>query len=287
MHQSSESSFMHHIVLIGPAIIIVLLILAGAPVTQAQHYWMNPVEKDYISLEIDKPHFDSEADKAAFGTMVWYFSGQYYFNKRFAFTTEVPLSIYKPSADSVHLSSETAIGNIYIGVMYNDPEREGNKFRGHVGFRLPLAPVDSYRATLIGTYTSFDRFEAFARDYATLSFAGTFVLKPTETFAVDFSIGGNQLMPTGEQNGTDFFLDYNVYARNYFEPFIVGAGIAGKVITSESGSFEERSTHQFALSAYYFGDEIQPGLFMRFPLDEDFRSFIDWVIGVRLIFSFQ
>jgi hypothetical protein len=86
----------------------------------------------------------------------------------------------------------------------------------------------------------------------------------------------------GERNETETFILYGGHIWYSFNLIRLSGGISGRYWASEEGSFAERSLHQLK-----FGLDIElggftPGITLQFPLDEDYRDFINFVLGFHV-----
>ena len=198
---------------------------------------------------------------------------------------EVPISHFSDSRDGLIDESETALGNTYIGLKINNPENTGNKFIGHFGIRLPLAPDDASDALVIGAYSNFGRYEAFLPHYFIVSTSGTYQVATSETMSFRFSLGGDVLLATEDNRDTELFINYNMYLSKELETVIFNAGFNGKLLASANGDFGDKSVHQIAVSGFYKGERFKPGFSIKVPVDDDINELVDIIFGFKLIYS--
>jgi hypothetical protein len=205
-----------------------------------------------------------------------------------AIVFEIPLSIFDYSGDTPYSESETAFGNPYLGLKFDDlNNHQGNKLITHLGVRLPVMADEKYDAAINGFFTTYDRVDAFANDCIVVSLAETYVIRPSDSLDLNLSLGGNYWFATGNRNESEFFVDYNLSVRKTFAQAVLGAGFSGKFVATEEGSFDEKTVSQLGAYAHYNGSQFKPGAFIRFPLDKAFREVVDMVFGVRLIYGLQ
>lgn len=82
------------------------------------------------------------------------------------FVGELPFAHRGIDSDFGFSVDETIIGNPYVGF---EVWGQGSPVFAEIGVRVPVTPDDKFLASSVGSFSDFDRFEAFALDILTLT----------------------------------------------------------------------------------------------------------------------
>lgn len=255
---------------IGAAVVLVFLGICGT--SKAQIGWMSPLQGRGISFSAYKTSFANEAN-LAFGTSVIFVSGRFPLGENFNLLIEQPISNYEPS--------ELMVGNPCVGL---EIAGTGSTSIFDLKVRVPLASDDKPNAAILGIYSFYDNFEAFAPKVTTISVSlgYRFVSSSGHTFKAWF--GPTIMVPDGGNDADpETFADYNGELHFRAGNLDFGAGLNGRIWFTESGlSFGERNTNQAGFSGNLILEQLRLGFTLRLPLDMDLRNVVHLVYGVNL-----
>jgi len=138
----------------------------------------------------------------------------------------------------------------------------------------------------IGFFTDFDRAEAFIPDVITLTGRGNYYRKSASNVVFRLRGGPTLWLDAGDSvDESEFFLDYNALIGYEGAQFSLMGGFTGRLIVSEKDlDLGERTIHQLGAAASLNLGVVHPGIHVRFPLDDDLNSIIDFVFGLNLGF---
>jgi hypothetical protein len=182
-------------------------------------------------------------------------------------------------------SGALLIGNPFLGVA----TRASSSFIGEFGVRPPLASVSSPErafASVVGLIGDFADFEAYAEDVLTIrATAGYHFLSP-QHYGLRMALRPALMAPTGGGD-TELFLDYAIQGGYETERASVGMVFSGRGLVTEPGlSIGERTTHELGLGGTMTFGRFRPAAIIRVPLDSDLSTALNYVLGLRLEYTF-
>ncbi len=258
-----------------PLVCVAIFLSMPIP-ANAQNYWLHPEKGKNITLEASKISFDRDAE-FDFLTSVWFLSLHYQIIPTFTFVAEIPFSNFGAEG----YEGKTMIGNPLLGFRLS-MANTGPVL--NMGVRMPLAQDDKWDAVWVGIYGSFDRFEAFLPDVASVYLSGGYHYEIPSGLIFECALGPNLMMPT-EDEGTEseLYIDYNAEIWYYREQGGVGFGFSGRLLATEADlDFGERTVHQLGLAGKIALGNILPGFQIRLPLDAELGDYIDVVYGLNV-----
>lgn len=251
-----------------------LVLAAPAAPAAAQSLWLVPEGRRTLLVEILRPTF-ANAD-AGFLTTAWFLGG------RFAVTERVTLQVELPVA---HLTlddafgtgtSETVVGNPYIGGIFRGP---ASAAWAEVGLRVPVGGENE--ASVVGLFSDIDRFDAWVDEVLPLkAFGGYRWSSPSGGFAQ--LRGGPVIWLDIGDADTEGVLHLNFLAGLEQSRFALAAGVAGWALLTEDGTFDERTLFLGGVLGEARLGDFRPGVTLFFPIDGDYQEVVDLVLGVRL-----
>jgi hypothetical protein len=261
------------------ALFAVVILLHPVPST-GQSIWTDQQVRNGLSLEILKPSFE-ESEGLTLATSVNYLSGRFGISEGSVIEAEIPISHWGYSSD-FGSDSQTSVGNPYLGLLFSGK----SVFLGRIGLRLPLASEDSYAATSMGVITDYDRLEAFLPNVVTV--AGSFGTQHGSPgkFGFNWGLGPVVLISTEDvDEQVEVLTQYRLGATYGTDVFSIGGGFTGKgLITEPDLSFDERTVHQFTLVATAHFAGVHPGMYMRFPIDDDLEA-LNFTLGLNVMIA--
>jgi hypothetical protein len=266
-----------------PEALVVLLLLALTPASQAQSLWSTPYVPDQIALEVLQPTLQSAPSEdisvLTSASTLW---GSYLVTDRVTVVAGMPIAHYQstqvdePPTDV----TETQIGNPYVGVGVSSTRVP---LLVELGVRLPLAS-DASLATRAGQATDLAHREAFAPDQFAAQIIANTRWDWTRRFGFRFRGGPLLTTPTQDAPGTtEAYARYGVQAWKEGDRLVAGVGLTGRALLSErGGSFTDRTTHQATGTLIWNLPAVQPGLLIRLPINEPNGAGVDVVVGLTL-----
>ncbi len=175
------------------------------------------------------------------------------------------------------LESDVALGNIYLGV----------EFAGapdvflDVGVRLPLASDENF-GSLIGLAADpINRFEVFLPDVTTVVTALEYRSIYPSGAGFRLRVAPKVLIPT--EGDAEVLANYGAAGGYFGDRGTITAGFSGlTLLTSDGGSFGERSLHRLELEGQLNLGRLRPGVVFHLPIDEDTRDLQDFTVGLTL-----
>jgi len=258
------------------AFVIMIAWLIMPVFLSAQSIWLNTGEDKFVAIEILKPNFDDNAffgNNTTFATSAIFLSGRITLSDKLILVAELPFAHFGIEDFD---DSENSIGNPYIGL---ESRKQGSPFFSEVGVRPPLADRG---ALFVGSFSDFDRFEAFTPDLFTFSGKVNFRRKSVSNVVARLRGGPNVLIPTEGGGDAEIILDYSAQVGYEGQQFSVMGGLTGRFVITEDGDIGDRTVHQLGAAAALHLGKVRPGIHFRLPLDDDLSNFIDFVFGLHL-----
>lgn len=263
-----------------------LLLFPGFALAQSE--WL--VEETGVALEVRHPVLeDLDDDLKSILNNGYFLSGRFQLPMGFAVVGELPIGY--ASYTDVGLTgdedvSETTIGNVYLGVEI--PVALGLA-TVELGTRLPTQSElgDDDFSTGVGFFSSLvDRYDAFLDDMIAPHAGVQFGLSATDLIGVSANLGATYLIFTGDNaEDNDFVLDGGVRAFVGPGATRAGAGLEGMAVLTGDEDFSDRTFYQLGLWLDHDFGMVRPGVSFFLPLDEDYKDFVDYVVGLSLQLS--
>ena len=255
--------------------------LCAVPVS-AQPLWTSQDRQTSVAVEWHKPSFDEDRgrDDIGFLTSALFLSGRVAVADNLRLVGELPVAHLSIDSDFGD-ETNTALGNPYLGL---EVDLINSLLWGEVGLRAPLASGDDV-ALEPGLFADADRFEAFVPDALSVIAMGNIRLQSASGIGVRLRGGASLVVDTDDEefeDETEVILTYSAQGWYGAGQVQVGAGLTGRLFTSEEGNLGEISFHHLGLSVIGTFGMVQPGVHIRLPLDEDLSDFIDSVFGLNL-----
>lgn len=164
--------------------------------------------------------------------------------------------------------SAIVLGNPYLGI---EVPFSGGVLQ--VGARpgISSAPDDEGEliAQLYAILAEFDRYEAFLPETSTLRVLARFGEIPAAGGFTQVRIGATLVKPS--EGDFDMLADYGGRIGHHSGSLMVHAGLLGRaILTSDGGSFAERTIHMLAGGVAGTGGRVRPQAEARYYLDEGF-----------------
>lgn len=265
------------------ACVLALVLAFAAPqMGAAQSLWTTPYVPNQVSLELLQPALDTAPDEElSFLTGAAVLSGSYLLNDRTTLTAAWPVAHYRAEVgDDPTTVSETASGNPYLGVGLSSTRVP---LLAELGVRLPLAP-DRNMALVAGTAADLDHSEAFAPHRLSAQFLlNTRWELSRRSTSLRLRGGPLVTIPTQDTAGTtELFGRYSVQGWYEGKRYVLGLGLTGRALITESGSFNDRTTHQIGGTLIFNFPYVQPGILVRAPLNGPESDAVNLVVGITL-----
>ncbi|MCI0330807.1 MAG: hypothetical protein L0196_07635 [candidate division Zixibacteria bacterium] len=256
-----------------------------------QSIWIDKSVDKAIWLEIQKPDFSKEFDpfvNSTFSTSAIFLSARWRLTSSVLLRAEIPFVSADvgdrrrigETADTIYDvgSSENQFGNPLVGIEVGGPDAPT---AGEIGVRIPIVDDEHSFSSLIGTYTDFDRFEAFVPKVVVLTAMAKIQYKGPTGLLLRLRVGPAFFIPIERAPEHELFGDYSLQAGYQFDRVTLLGGFSGRGLLSES-NVGNRFVDQFGLAAGYRAGNFIPGVHLRFPLDVELNDFVDFVFGVNV-----
>jgi hypothetical protein len=225
-----------------------------------------------------KPYFEADVDFSAF-------SGIYdlYANipvrSNLNIVSSLPYSTYADDEES-----ESEVGNLYIGLQMRQASHKNKSSIISFGAFLPTAGEDDFSINFLSALANYYQLEKYLPNTLTIYGNYSHHIVQSRGGLVNFEIGPNILIPTKDDDDeTELLMHYGISGGFQFTNFAVLAELVGLVIISEDvDDFSDRFIHTLAFGGQWTGSAVRPGIFYKIYLKEDFRDFIDGVLGIKL-----
>ncbi len=235
----------------------------------AQSYWSDDRERTVIRFEAVHGFFDGGGFKFPTGTLL--FEGSTQAGRSFRVDFDLPFSVVRLEGTPglVEGGTHAKLGNPYIGLRFH---KEGRAFTGQVGVRLPLEGDFDSANDLVAFGAAIlvdpDRLEAYIPKTMTFKAAGEYRKVSPGGLLLGAKFGGSLLKDT-EGGDPELFLDYGGRIGYEGSGVRATAGLTGRLLVTESGSFDERSQHTVHFGADLARGTVRPGVLLRVPLDDN------------------
>lgn len=265
-----------HFLLIGLG-----LFIATVPLS-AQTVSLTRTGRSGVAIEAARPQLSDEDGTLGLTSGAFFLSGHGNVGGRTKLIMELPFAVAR--VDGFGPESSSAIGNPYVGL-----QLAHNGVRFDLGGRLPLASENEF-ASFVGAVAELERMEAFLPNAASVSAAVSAAVRaesgPARGIGIAVFGGPSLLIPTGDDrfsvNENELMLTYGIEPAYRSANVRAGARFLGRYITTEEGSFAERSMHQVGVFADFGAGHVRPGLHVRMPLDKDMREDLPWILGLNV-----
>lgn len=256
---------------------------------EAQSIWQDYTAWEGITIEFLKPNYAQDED-FSFLTSVTFLSARFPMARNIIFSGELPFSYVNwDIPQGPDLGAKQTFGNPYLGLEFH-PRRTQMFFE--LGVRVPLAAgidEENGEATITGGLTDFvDRAEAFATDAVPVTGFVNYILSSRTGFYLRLRGGPSFWIASGDREESETFILYS--AQAFYETGILrfGGGFSGRYAASmEGGDFAERSMHQLTFGLDFILGMFRPGVYIRIPLDDEYKDFITTVFGISLGIDFD
>lgn len=240
-------------------------------------------QKVSFNIEVAKPVWETEGD-ISFPTSAVFLSVRLPSSSTLTVLGELPFAHYG-FEDDAGSNSQTLIGNPYFGFEFHNP---GASTFWEIGVRPALAQDDKEDAMLVGTFSDFERTEAFVPDVLSISGALTYEKKHGSNVFLHLR-GGPSFWFLNTEDATDdseVWLDYRAQVGYQNDTIRILGGVLGSFwLTHNDELGLERTVYQLGFSANVSKGKVRPGVQVRVPLNTNDHSFLedlDFVIGLNL-----
>jgi hypothetical protein len=257
------------------SLLCLLMFVVLPAVAGGQPLWLNQDHNKLLAVEILKPGFDSSIG-TGFSTLTFFFTARLALSEKVSFVGEIPVAHFAPDGSSSS-ESETAVGNIYLGL-----EQNGTGGFGEFGVRIPTMPDDKNAAERVGVFSDLDRWEAWLAKAVTIEGFGNFRSLNKTGVGGRGRLGGSVWIPT-EGGDAELWIPYTVMGFYRDRGGEVTFGISGRALATEGDlSFDERTFHQLVLAGHLNVGQVQLGVQYRHFLDKSLNEDVNHVFGLTV-----
>ena len=239
-----------------------------------------PKDKSQFEVRYLRPYFDHDDDMSTF-------SGVYDFSFNIPVSSKINMvgSLPYTTISFDDEDSESAIGNIYLGIQTRSEPSADKSSSLSVGIFLPTAPDDKWSCSSFGWFTNYHDVQKYAPDVVTLysNYAGYKTNPDGARFG--FELGPSFCIPTGDDTDDEMelFLHYGFSCGLQLNRFALSAELIGLAFISEDfDKFSDRFVHSLVMGGQWTNGTVRPELFYKIYLKDDLNDFIDGVLGIKL-----
>lgn len=271
------------------AVIAVGFVLGSALSTSAQTFYLNPIPeaRPTFGLRFMHVNLDGDLDQSTF-------SGTYDFyvdiptSEKVGFRLSLPYSriSYEYGWPEPREISESAMGNVYLGMHLTSQLSERTKSVFSMGLHLPTASEDhdSQEASLLGLLANFHQARRVLPNAWVIYGNIAWRMESFEGGIFGFEIGPEAWIPEGDVSGdAELLFHYGLSAGAGVQHFAFLAEFMGLFVATEGGDdFGDRFEHQLAFGVGLRNYTVRPSLWYQTPLHKDTREMVDGVIGLQI-----
>jgi hypothetical protein len=182
--------------------------------------------------------------------------------------------------------SSFKLANPYVGLDW----RNGEKSFLELGLVLPAIDQASFAdlagpgAIAISFLTNLDRPEYFIPDFLSVRALQNLVIEnDDQTVQARLRIGPVLAINTGDSgfsDDTELLSNIDAFVWYVDDRFEIGGGFTNDFVLTDEGSAADRSQSTVGAAAFFTFDQIEPGLSLRVPLDEDASELLNYTFGL-------
>ena len=277
----------------GKLIAVVLaagFVLGGALSTSAQTFYLNPIPEARPTFGLRFMHVNLEGDLD-----LSTFSGTYDFyvdipaSEKVGFRLSLPYSriSYKYGVGLEPWEiSESALGNVYLGMHLTSQLSQRTKSVFSMGLHLPTASDkrDSQEAAFLGLLANFHQARRVLTNawiiYANMAWR----MESLEGGIFGLEIGPEVWIPEGDIDAdAELLFNYGFSGGAGTRHFAFLAELMGLFVATEDiEDFGDRFEHHLAFGVGVRNCTVRPSLWYQIPLHDDMRDAINGVIGLQV-----
>jgi hypothetical protein len=180
--------------------------------------------------------------------------------------------------------SETALGNIYVGLQIAKSRNNPSAVNMEVGVYIPAASGKNSGVLIYSSVSDY----YYAPKYVPNAFSFNFILSKwntvTENFEWGFEAGPVIMIPTkGETSETEVFLRYGFGPNFYISDFIFMTEFNGIcILTQETEDFTDKFINTLGFGAGYRFGNITPKIFYKIELSNLIKYLSSGALGIKL-----
>lgn len=277
--------------------IFTLFLIAGLTVdTSAQSPWLVKSKQSSLTIEWDKPLFDSDLvnrDMVTSISSVMFVTGKAKVNDKFRIVAELPLSHFGiKDSEFTSGTSHTQVGNIYLGGELDANTRnEGTALTFELGVRIPTMG-ETEDAGDIGAFTGLvsesERHEAFFIDTWSIPVYATTTQKIADFGYLNFRGGALYDIYTDDLSFLDneLHLLYTISTTITTKPMDALIGFSGRHHVVGNGAENTKPVTQLRGGIGKRFSHWTPSIYARLPLSRDFNALVDVAYGFSLSLNF-
>jgi hypothetical protein len=242
-----------------------------------------PTDNTHIGLTFDKAFYDGNNNYSLFSGVFQLFANtpisenlNLYGNIPF-----INMSYEKDFPFGNYEYSENGLGNIFIGLQTNSDISYNNRTILSFGVFLPTSDEE---IAYLGARINYYDFQKYIPNSLGLYFNFAFQKLTLNGFNLGFEVGPNVIIPTkGEGRETELLLHYGLNLGYKIKKILLNAEFLGVgIVTEEVDNFEDRLIHQLNFGAQWKGGIVNPIIYYRIYLKEEFRDAIKGVLGLGI-----
>ncbi len=257
-----------------------LVLIGGAASLAAQNPWRASGSSGSVTLELLRPSLKTSYVDQSLASGALFLSGRVPISSTTFFVAELPAaygSFTSTGFGSTVTASSAMVGNPYVGI---EGGRDGARFFGEFGVRVPIASENQPEAILVGTLADLERMDVFLPKVVSVSALANLRSTTPEGFLLRVRVGPVAWIPTEGSGTVELLGAYALQVGYEARSLSLIAGLGGRAIITED--VDNRFMDHFVVAASYRIGVLRPGLSLRLPIDNYYRDAVGSVLGLSL-----
>ena len=275
--------------------LVLIVCLLFTSELSAQSEWVDQGQRgNFFSVEIIKPviAMDSTSGDACRSLTTFsgsiFLTGRYTVGKNFVLVADLPIARGELDYGSDVSSSQTQLGNPYLGAEYYLAE---SPLFFELGLRLPITPDGKTISTITGIYSSLDRIEAFSSDIFPVSAAANYKTISKSKILLRARSGINlwfNSIEIGAHREPAVSVDYTLQTGYAGEALNIIVGLTGRIDASSHTELREKQhLLQYGAAITVPFGRFRPGLNFKIPGNRTTERLTDYVVGLNFGINFR
>lgn len=234
-------------------------------------------------------------DAITSASSVLFITGKFNLRPGIRLILEVPVSHVGFTEDEFFEgSSHTTIGNLYAGGQLDIPSSSLNlQSNVELGLRFASMPEPGFFEDMgyfTGALSENERKEAFIYKMWSVPVALNSAFRLNERFSLETKLGTNLDIYAGEESealDNELHLIYGATGLYSFNSFTAHLGLNGRNhYAGNEPEFADTGLLQARGGISFSAGSLEPGMFVRAPLGENYSEIVDWAFGFSIAVGF-
>ena len=257
------------------SLLVTAIAIALLPATSAgQGIELTREGRSGVAIEALRPNVDGGGTSVLSGA--FYLSGHAQLGGAARLVAELPIA-HASIDGEFDEGNSTLIGNPYIALQWASA-----RTTFEVGLRAPLAETFD-GATGVGMLADVMRLEAFAPELMSIRASLQVAAPLSQGISANFQVVPIVWVPTGENDvDKELVVGYAAGLGYRATSLRLNARIAGRALVTAEEEDDDRTFHQFGMSADFGSGRVRPGVYAAVPIDDTFGEAVNSVLGLTI-----